>query len=165
MLTVGRNLNLLSDVAVMRFMSRLWMPITNRVVIIGGGLVGLEMAEFLIERGRKVIVLEPSSTLAPELSIVRRSRVIHLLKEHGAELVKNAIIDEITPHHVAYSHEGESKEAPGEQVIIALGAEPNTEFATEYENAGFNVTAIGDCQSIGYIDGAIHNAREAVANI
>jgi len=165
MLSVGRHLKLLSNVDVMRFMSRLWMPIRKRVVIVGGGLVGLEMAEFLIERGRLVTVLEPSSTLAPELSIVRRSRVIHLLREHGAQLITNATVDEITEQQVAYQHKDAPQQTRADQVIIALGAEPELSVATTLKSTGLNVTAIGDCQNIGYIDGAILDARNACQTI
>jgi len=161
MLNTGRQLRLLSNVDVMRFMSRLWMPIRKRVVIIGGGLVGLEMAEFLIERGRQVTVLEPSNTLAPELSIVRRSRVIHMLREQGATLLTNVILDEITEKNVIYQHADLKQKSDAEQVIIALGAEPDLSLAMQLESAGFGVTAIGDCQNIGYIDGALLDARKA----
>lgn len=41
------------------------MPLGKRVSIIGAGLVGLELAEFLIERGREVTVLDPGNTLVP----------------------------------------------------------------------------------------------------
>ena len=56
------------------------MPLSKNIIVIGGDLVGLELAEFLVERGRAVKVLEPSSSLGPNLSIVRRSRVVHMLK-------------------------------------------------------------------------------------
>jgi len=161
MLTLGRQLKLLSNLEVMRFMSRLWMPIRRRVVIIGGGLVGLEMAEFLIERGRQVTVLEPSNTLAPELSIVRRSRVVHTLREQGAILLTGISVDEITPKNVIYQHSDLKQQSEAEQVIIALGAEPDLSLASQLEGAGFYVTPIGDCQNIGYIDGALLDARKA----
>ncbi|MGO1502649.1 MAG: FAD-dependent oxidoreductase, partial [Marinobacter sp.] len=57
-------------------LSKLWMPLGKHVVIVGGGLVGLELAEFLIERGRTVTVLEPGVSLGSELAIVRRWRVL-----------------------------------------------------------------------------------------
>ena len=42
----------------LRRLSYLWMPVGRRVAIVGGGLVGLELAEFLAERGRDVTVVE-----------------------------------------------------------------------------------------------------------
>ena len=36
----------------------IWMPLGKRVVIIGGGIQGCELAEFLVKRGRKVTIVE-----------------------------------------------------------------------------------------------------------
>src|SRR5690606_38242916 len=63
-----------SGTAATEQVSELWMRLGKRVVIIGGGLVGLELAGFLVERGRQVSVVEPSADLGRELSIVRRWR-------------------------------------------------------------------------------------------
>src|SRR5262249_17494322 len=43
--------------ALIREASKAWMPLGQRIVIIGGELVGLELAEFLVHRGRNVTVI------------------------------------------------------------------------------------------------------------
>ena len=164
-LTIGRASQLLRNVSALRMLSKLWMPISKNIIIIGGDLVGLELAEFLIERGRKVKVLEPTNNLGPNLSIVRRSRVVHLLKEHGAKLLTNVIIDEITEKEVLYHHEGSNYADEADQVIIAMGANPNLNLSNELENLNIPVTSIGDCTSVGYIHGAIADARKAAINL
>jgi len=50
-----------------------------------------------------------------------------------------------------------------DQVIIAQGADADTRVGAAISAAGYSVTTIGDCRTIGYIDGAIHDARTAVA--
>jgi 2,4-dienoyl-CoA reductase (NADPH2) len=146
-------------------LSKIWMPLSKNIIIIGGDLVGLELAEFLIERGRKVTVLEPSTSLGPNLSIVRRSRVVHLLKEHGATLLTNVKINEITKEGVLYEHSEEAHLAKTDQVIIAMGANPNLDLANALQTRNIRSTAIGDCTSVGYIHGAIADARNAVLGI
>ncbi|MBR9911074.1 MAG: FAD-dependent oxidoreductase [Gammaproteobacteria bacterium] len=165
MLAAGRNLQLLRHIGLMRTLSHFWMPIRKQVVIIGGGLVGLEMAEFLVARGRKIVVLEPTANLGPELSIVRRSRVVHLLKEHGVELVTNADIRAIESQHVTYQLDGKDYQAQGQQVIIALGASADTSLADQLQAGGLQAVAVGDCKRVGYIDGAIHDARAIASTI
>ena len=91
-LKAGRATQLLRNIYALRFLSKIWMPFSKNIVVIGGDLVGLELAEFLVERGRTVKVLEPSGSLGPNLSIVRRSRVVHMLKEHGVELLTLSLI-------------------------------------------------------------------------
>ena len=133
--------------------------------MIGGDLVGLELAEFLIERGRTVKVLEPSGSLGPNLSIVRRSRVVHMLKEHGVDLLTNVMIKEICDQKVIFDHEETEKSLRADQVIIAIGASANLELADELSKLDLPLTSIGDCSSVGYIHGAIADARKAVINL
>ena len=162
---IGRASQLLRNVTALRMLSKIWMPISKNITIIGGDLVGLELAEFLIERGRKVTVLEPSTSLGRNLSIVRRSRVVHLLKEHGATLLTNVTINNISAQGVEYKLAEKGCVSKAEQVIIAIGANPNLGLSNSIQAQGIPVTSIGDCTSIGYIHGAIADARKAVLNL
>jgi 2,4-dienoyl-CoA reductase (NADPH2) len=164
-LKIGRMSQLLRNVKALTMLSKIWMPISKNIIIIGGDLVGLELAEFLIERGRKVTVLEPSASLGPNLSIVRRSRVVHLLKENGATLLTSATANEISKEGVLYEHGEEDHLAKADQVIIAMGANPNLELTNALKDKNIAVTPIGDCTSVGYIHGAIADARNAVLAI
>ena len=164
-LKIGRASQLLRNISALRFLSKIWMPISRNVVVIGGDLVGLELAEFLIERGRNVKVLEPTGSLGPNLSIIRRSRVIHQLKEHGVDLLTNVEIKEIDGQEVIVQHEESEKIFPADQIIIALGANANLNLSNELNDMSIPVTSIGDCTSVGYIHGAIADAREAALNL
>ena len=164
-LKIGRASQLLRNINALRFLSKLWMPLSKDIIIIGGDLVGLELAEFLVERGRKVKVLEPTGSLGPNLSIVRRSRVVHLLKEHGVDLLTNVEIKEIRGQEVCVYHEDTDKTFKMDQVIIALGANPNLSLSKMLGNMNIPHTTIGDCASIGYIHGAIGDARKAVIDL
>lgn len=156
---------LLRSIGLVRLLSRVWMPLGHRVVIVGGGLVGVELAEFLVERGRKVTVLNLDATLSPELSIVRRAKVILDLREHGCELYNRCDNIAIGRHRVDYQIKGEAHSAAADNVIIALGANPNSGLADSLRAQGQRVVTVGDCGGIGYIDGAILSAREQVATL
>ena len=164
-LKVGRASQLLRNISALRFLSKIWMPLSRNIVVIGGDLVGLELAEFLVERGRTVKVLEPSGSLGPNLSIVRRSRVVHMLKEHGVDLFTNVMIKEICDQEVIFDHEETEKSLQADQVIIALGGNANLELADELNRLNLPLTSIGDCSSVGYIHGAIADARKAAINL
>ena len=164
-LKIGRTSQLLRNISALRFLSKIWMPLSKNIVVIGGDLVGLELAEFLVERGRTVKVLEPSGSLGPNLSIVRRSRVVHILKEHGVDLLTNVEIKEICDQEVIFDHKETEKSLPADQVIIALGANANLELTEELNRLKIPLTSIGDCTSVGYIHGAIADARIATLNL
>ena len=165
MLWAGRLSQLLRHIGLMRQLSKLWMPIASEVVIIGGGLVGLELAEYLVERRRKVTILEPGPDLGAELSIVRRARVLHELVSHGAVIHKSVSQIEIGADTVAFELEGKAMSLPCKQVIIAMGAQPDDHLQTRLAGCEAQVHRIGDCCTVGYIDGAILDARNLVLQL
>ena len=150
-LAAGRRAGLLDDVARMRRLSKRWLPLGRRLVVIGGGLVGLELSEFLAERGRQVTLLEGSSYIAEEMALPRRFRAIYEAESRGVAMVRNATVVGISVRTVAADH-----------VIYAAGVKPDSRLAEELTEAGLKVRSIGDCAGIGYIQGAIHTAGEAV---
>ena len=164
-LWAGRLSQALRSIRLMRFASKIWMPLADEIVVIGGGLVGLELAEYLVERGRKVSVVEPGPSLGAELAIVRRARVLHFLRAHGVKIVSNAPIREISATEVVFEHEGEEQRLPAKQVIIALGAEGDSRLSDRLADIQGQVHRIGDCREISYIDGAILSARELVQSL
>ena len=146
----------------MQKLSRVWMPLGKRVTIIGGGLVGLELAEFLIARGRQVTVLESGTHLGRELAIVRRWRVLHEIRVHGGRLITGASVTAIDGHCVRYQlADGQQAESLADSVVLAIGAQPDTRLLDSLVDAGLNASSIGDCQSIGYIEGAIRAGHKA----
>ncbi len=55
----------------------------RRVVIVGGGLAGIQLAEYLSARGRFVTVLEAGRTIAPEVGLKRRTEHMDRLDRLG----------------------------------------------------------------------------------
>ncbi|PLW68792.1 FAD-dependent oxidoreductase [Pseudohalioglobus lutimaris] len=164
-LLIGRLTGALRSVALLRFASRIWMPLADQIVIIGGGLVGLELAEYLVERGRKVTIVEPGRELGAELAIVRRARVLHMLREHGVDIHAQAPVKEITADSVVCEIDDETRSFKAKQVIIALGAEGDDSLAGQLDSLDAEVHRIGDCLDVSYIDGAILSARDVVKTI
>jgi NADPH-dependent 2,4-dienoyl-CoA reductase/sulfur reductase-like enzyme len=162
---MGQISQLLRSITALRLLSKLWMPLSKRVVLIGGGLVGLELAEYLHERGRVVSVIEPSPNLGAELSIVRRARVVHELRENGVRMHACANIVEIGTDAVVFEVDGQRLSEPAGHVIIAMGAEPDTSLADQLNSEGINAIAVGDCHSVGYIEGAVHSGRAAALSL
>ena len=145
----------------MRALSRIYMPIGKRVAIIGGGLVGLEVAELLCERGRELTVIEPGRDLGAELALVRRWRVLHTLTEHGARLLRGTTVTAIDARGLDCATKDGSERIAADTVIIALGTQPDTSLADALRARGIAASTIGDCHEIGYIQGAIDSGRAA----
>ncbi|MGR5301774.1 FAD-dependent oxidoreductase [Vibrio alfacsensis] len=166
LLKSGQLSGITGSVEATRKLSHLWMPLADNVCIIGGGLVGLELAEFLAQRGRKVTVLEPGETLGRELSIVRRWRVLHEVEKLGVTMHNQVSIQEITSNQVHFSFAGneEIQTLPAGSVILASGAETDSTLANHISDT-YTVHQIGDCGSLDYIEGALSTAWKVSAKI
>lgn len=163
---IGAATGITDNLEFVRKATHQWMPLGQNVVVIGGELVGLELAEFLGERGRKVTVVDEQQRLGRGLTIVRRMRLLEELREHGIALrggVSDIRIDADTVHFVDES--GQKQAVPCDQVIVAQGATGDVALADELKAAGLSVHAIGDALGVTYIEGAMRGAGDLVDRI
>jgi len=108
----------------------------KRVVVIGGGLVGMELAEALHERGVAVTIVEflPNILLAMIDSDMAEIVEQHC-RERGLTIMTSTAATEVTGHETPKSVivknrvTEEVTELPAEAVIVAAGARPNTRLA------------------------------------
>jgi len=163
MVQVGRGLGLLNRAARIRRLSEHWLPLGRRVVIYGGGLVGVELAEFLAERGRQITLIEPGPTFGKELMMVRRWRIMDTLRRAGVRLLKQTELCEIFGDRVLYrTGTGQIQTVAADHVVLAIGAVPSgTELMAALRALCPEVRCIGDAAELGYIDGAINSAHRA----
>ena len=161
----GRAMGLLNDPDRIRRLSKFWMPVGRRVVVIGGGLVGLELAEYLAERGRLVTVLEEGKHLGLPMAMPRRWTAVRQTTLHGVTLVREAIPVSISKVAVRYRVGDQEFEARGDSVIIASEVAPDRSFADRLSERGLNVKVVGDAVDVGYIEGAMHSAHEVAREL
>ncbi len=151
---------------IIREATKAWMPLGERIVIIGGELVGLELAEFLAHRGRKVTVIDEAKKFGAGLQIVRRLRVLPELRELGVTMLPGvtdiAIVDNAVTCRMP---EGTISTIPAHHVIVAKGARGDLRLAEELTAAGFTVEVAGDARGVGYIEGAMRSAAELAQRI
>ena len=158
---IAAKTGMMSIPGLVRLASHVWLPLGRRITIIGGELVGLELAEFLAERGREVTVLEEGGHPGKGLFIVRRMRMLAELQEMGVAVIRNATDVAIGDHAVSYRNaRGQRRSLATDHVIVAKGAEGDTVLAGELREAGFTVHTIGDCNGVSYIEGAMQAAAE-----
>lgn len=161
MVSIGRRLGFLRDMAKVRSLSRRWMPVGRRVVVIGGGLVGVELAEFLAERGRRVTVVEQGAKLGLEMAHPRRARALHEARAHGVEFLTGTELVSIGASDVVVSTDGAERTIPADSVVLASGVHPDHHLADTLRADGFKVTVVGDADSVGYIEGAVRSGHLA----
>ena len=166
MFKAGGMLKVTDSTAAIQSLSKLWMPLGKKVVIVGAGLVGLELAEFLIERGREVTVLDPGTHPGTELAIVRRWRVYDAVKAHG-KLLMQSNVTRIDRKEVVWTDKaGEEQRCAADSVVLAIGAEADSTVADQLQAiTQIPLRRIGDCNDLGYIEGAMHSGHAAGRSI
>jgi 2,4-dienoyl-CoA reductase (NADPH2) len=156
LLGAGKLLGIYQRLSLTRELSRRWMPLGKRVAIIGGGLVGVELAEFLAERGREVSVLEEGGHFAAEMALPRRWRALTELRERGVRLLAGARVEAIGEESVVFrGGEGEPQSLPVDSVVLATGMQESRALAEALEGTETELHLLGDCSGVGYIEGAI----------
>ena len=171
--TAGRRLGLTGDADRLAKLTKIYMPLGKEVTIVGGGLVGIEIAEFLVDRGRTVTVIDPGPNMAPEMAHPRRWRVLTDLRDHGTTLINGATVTTIDAERVHYRLGDEEADAANsvladsvnsvlaDSVIIATGLIGNPTLDSWMTVAGIETTVVGDASGIGYIEGAMHDGFHA----
>ena len=149
-----------------RRLTRLWMPLGKRVVVIGGDLAGCELAEFLAARGRKVTVLEGGDQIAPEVGLKRKAALTDNLDAGKVAVVTGVKYEEITPTGVTIvNKDGERQVVEADTVVIAGEVEPNMDLFRAMEGKVPEIYVAGDCQKLGLIRGAVYDGASIACRI
>jgi 2,4-dienoyl-CoA reductase (NADPH2) len=143
----------------LRALSRVWMPLGDRVTIVGADLAAIELAEFLAERGRAVVVLETGEGIAPEVGPKRRAEHMLRLDRSGVSVNTGVEIERITSEGVLLrrAHGGPAF-VPADSVILAGRVEPDTDLLESLRGRVPELHAVGDCTGLGLIRKAVEEA-------
>lgn len=95
-------------------------------VIMGGGFIGVELAENLTERGIKVAIVELADQLLAPLDVEMAALVEKHLVKHGVRVVTGASVTEVCTDSVYLSN---GDWLPASLVVAAIGVRPETGLA------------------------------------
>ena len=142
--------NVISAVAAYDNMDKLG----KRVVIVGGGEIGVETGMHLSENGHQVTVLEMTDTLAADCTPTHyRSLFIRAWTrdedEHGLVMTTNAKVTRISPEGVTYvDADGQEHLVEADSVVISAGMKSKTDEAMTYAEAKGCFYMLGDCKKV-----------------
>ena len=139
--------------------------VKERVVVIGGGMVGAETAEFLAEEGKRVTILEMLRRIGMDMVPMAIQMLYQRLKKLGVAMITNARVQEITEHGVVYEKDGEKRTVETDSVVLAAGSKPNITLIKALEGKVAKIYAIGDAKETGNVLEAIHEASKMAREI
>ena len=140
----------------------------KKVIIIGGGLVGCEMALDYAQEGKDVTVVEalPKILSAGIPSPIPNGQMIpDLFQHHHVTVLENHKLTSVERGRVVLDSDGQKKELDADSVVIAVGFRPAPSMAQELQGCGAAVYEIGDGQQVSTILHAVWDGYEVGNNI
>lgn len=123
-----------------------WMPIGKNVVIIGAGLQGCELAEFLAKHHRKITIVETSDTLGEGFPERKKHPLFRWFKQKGVTMIAGVKYEEINEKGLTIiTKEGERRTIEADTVVPAVPLLPNKGLLETLKGKVAEVYLIGDC--------------------
>ncbi|WP_138933479.1 dihydrolipoyl dehydrogenase family protein [Roseovarius arcticus] len=114
--------------------------VPSTLVLIGGGPIGVEMAQIFAMLGSDVTLLEAGHRILGQVDAPLAALLTEHLKATGVTVQTDVQIEQIkvddSEHHVSFSHKGETRSIAAQVVAIVAGRHPNV------DGLGLETTAV-----------------------
>ena len=140
----------------------------ENVVVIGGGLTGIEMTYDMVLSGKKVEVLEMKDSILGMDVVCAANGIMlkQIIKYYQIPVHTSASIVSFEEGKVIYSVNGEEKCIECDSIIASVGYLPNTDlYDSIKEKYGEKVHLIGDCKQVANLLNATWSAAELAYTI
>ncbi|HUH66923.1 MAG TPA: FAD-dependent oxidoreductase [Syntrophales bacterium] len=132
----------------------------DKIIILGGGMVGCEVADYLYEEKgkRDITILEILSKVAIDVGPTLRWVVRKRLNDFKIKIRTGTTATAITQQGVSIVCGGSKELLEADTVVIAVGYEPTSKLAREIEGkTGVSVSVVGDCDKVARIAEAVES--------
>lgn len=142
------------------------IALKGQVVVVGGGLVGLDVAEFLASQGAEVTVMEMRKQAAQELEWnVRKMKLEHLAAKGVTVRTRSRVIRIADGYILFTDPEGIERSLPTDTVVLAAGSNPYNPCENAVGDMGLKMSCIGDCLEPRDLADAIAEGFETVMSL
>ncbi|MDD5094616.1 MAG: FAD-dependent oxidoreductase [Dehalococcoidia bacterium] len=142
----------------------------GKVVVVGGGLIGCETAEFLAEKGKQVTIVEMLDRIGADIGPASRFFTLDRLKKFGVEMRAKTRLTGITESTVQVNCNGQEQSISADTVVLAVGMKAEDSLYSILKgklplNNRPNLYAVGDCAGARRIADAIHEGWQVAGAI
>lgn len=103
----------------------------KKVTVVGGGFIGIEVAENLANKGCEVTLVEGLDQILQPYDYDMVQMLHKEMDDHEVKLYLNSTLKEICSDHVVIEKGGEELELESDLVVMAIGVRPETDLAKE----------------------------------
>lgn len=132
----------------------------QRILILGGGLVGCEVAEFLGSRGKEIAIVEILPDLGLDLEPITRKLLLKRLLEKKPVIHTSTQISKIEKGTAFFQHQnGEERSLRFDAIVLAVGFSQSNDLLQSIQSLASEIYSIGDCLMPRGIYEAIHEGN------
>ena len=130
------------------------------VVIVGGGLVGIETMEILGEQGKKLMVVEMMDAVAKDVAAYLTQHTMWQFEKYHVDIRTNTKCVSITEDSVTLEKDGIQNTVLCKAVVIATGSRSNSDVEEVVKSTEIPYSVIGDAKRTGKMMRAIWQGNE-----
>jgi 2,4-dienoyl-CoA reductase-like NADH-dependent reductase (Old Yellow Enzyme family)/thioredoxin reductase len=138
---------------------------TASALVIGGGLIGLETADFLAAQGKRVTLVEMLPEVGADMDKLARTMLLKRLGGYPVEMHTDTRVTGLTAEAAIAEQDGQEIRFPVETVVLAVGVQPNRELADGLQGSGLDYHVVGDAVEPRRVLEAIWEAFETAAKL
>jgi len=133
------------------------LPQDKNVLIIGGGLIGVDIATALIPRNNKITIVKRTTDFGEDMEMISKILSLKMMKEKGTQFSDYTVIEKIDGRRVfAKRNEEDITFEDIDIIVVSTGMKPYSPLVEELEE-NMTVHKIGDANETG-------NAQDAIAS-
>lgn len=130
----------------------------KKIVVIGGGAVGLDVVEFFAERKAKVSIVEMLPLLGKDLDVITKLSMMKIIKDYNVEVHTETMLVEVTSDHFKVKKNDKEEDLYFDYGFVCLGMRPENggldELQDYFKDKDVEIINIGDSlRSRKIIDG------------
>ncbi len=138
----------------------------QKIVIIGGGDIGCETADWLAGPDRQVTVVEILPDVLHRMKKIPKQRLLARLSQKNVTILTETRITAIEKNRVfLQKKDGSTLELEADRVIFAIDAVPENRMVDDLRGKVKQVMAVGDADSPGNLGTALRGGTAAALNI
>ena len=137
-------------------LTKLWMPVGKKAIIIGGGIQGCETAEFLVKRGRTVTITESGDKVGTGIPLLQWELLHPWLLQKGTTILTGVTYQEVNDKGLVIADaEGEVRTLEADSIMVTLPLRPYSGLYDALQGKVPDLHLIGDGKEPGLIIDAI----------
>lgn len=150
-------------------LTKVFLPVGEKVIVIGSDLAGLETAEFLAKRGKEVVVVDEAEKMGEGmLMLMRMPKLIPWMQSRNISILNGVKYQEVTSKGITVTtREGNRTTIKADTVMVVNKHNKNTGLYQDLKDMVPELYLIGDAKSDqrGYIRGAINDGARVALEV